>query len=122
EPGDAYLPGAMFVADDVLGGMYAIDVGALGAAVHGNVCFFAPGALAWIDTGKQYGDWLRHVITEPGALASHWDGWEADVASLPGTHAFLLDPAPWLDGPPFSDRARRPITVRELRDAMLRRS
>src|ERR1043165_3007056 len=25
EPGDAYLPGAMFVADDVLGGMYAVD-------------------------------------------------------------------------------------------------
>ncbi len=121
EAGDAYLPGAMFVADDVLGGMYAIDVGALGAAVQGNICFFAPGALSWIDTGLQYGDWLRRTILEPGALASRWDGWETDVASLPGTHAFLLDPAPWLDGPPFSDRGRRPITMRELRDAMLRR-
>jgi hypothetical protein len=120
DPGDAYLPGAMFVADDVLGGMYAIDVGALGAA-RGNVCYFAPGALAWRDTGQSYGDWLRHILCDDD-LAERWDDWEADVRTLPGTHAYMLDPAPWLDGPPFSDRGRKPVTMRQLRDALLRRS
>jgi hypothetical protein len=33
----------------------------------------------------------------------------------------MLDPAPWLDGPPFSERARSPVTMRQLRDALLRR-
>jgi hypothetical protein len=120
DPGDAYLPGAMFVADDVLGGMYAIDVGALGAATQGNVCYFAPGTLSWRDTGLPYGDWLRHAILDRDEAHSRWDGWETDVRSLPGTHAFLLDPAPWQPGPPFSDRPRRAITMRELRDAQLR--
>lgn len=123
DAGDAYLPGAMFVADDVLGGMYAIDVGALGAAKRGHVCYFAPGTLAWRDTGLAYGDWLKHVLLDPDDLyVERWDGWERDVRSLPGTHAFLLDPAPWLPGPSFSDRARRAVTMRELRDAQLRRS
>ena len=121
DPGDAYLPGAMFVADDVLGGMYAIDVGALAAAAQGNVCYFAPGTLSWRDTGLPYGDWLRHAIVDPDEAFSRWDGWETDVGSLPGTHAFLLEPAPWKPGPPFTDRSRRAVTMRELRDAQLRR-
>lgn len=121
EPGDAYLPGAMFIGDDVLGGMYAIDVGALGAAAQGNICYFAPGSLAWLDTGKTYGDWLGHTIMTPVEAFSRWDGWETDVRSLPGTHAFLLDPPPWEPGPSFCDRGRRPVTMRELRDAILRR-
>lgn len=121
EAGDAYLPGAMFIGDDVLGGMYAIDVGALGTT-PGNICYFAPGALAWHDTRLPYGDWLRETILSPAETHSRWDGWETDVRSLPGTHAFLLDPSPWEPGPPFSDRARKPVTMRELRDAMLRRS
>lgn len=121
DPGDAYLPGAMFIGDDVLGGMFAIDVGALGSAANGNVCYFAPGTLAWTDTGMQYGDWLKHAITSSVGAFSRWDGWETDVRSLPGTHAFLLDPAPWEPGPPFCDRGRRAVTMRELRDAQLRR-
>jgi hypothetical protein len=123
DPGDAYLPGAMFVADDVLGGMYAIDVGALGSATPGNICYFAPGTLAWRDTGLQYGDWLKHILIDPDDFyVERWERWEADVRSLPGTHAFFLDPAPWQPGPPFADRARRAVTMRELRDAQLRRS
>src|SRR5205823_4602334 len=50
DAGDAYLPGAMFVADDVVGGMFAVDVGALGAAARGNVCYFDPRSLTWNDT------------------------------------------------------------------------
>lgn len=121
DAGDAYLPGAMFVADDVLGGMYAIDVGALGGR-RGNVGYFAPGALAWRDTGLSYGDWLRHILCDhDDFVAERWDGWEGDVRTLPGTHAYMLDPPPWEAGPPFSERGRRPVTMRQLRDALLRR-
>lgn len=120
DAGDAYLPGAMFVADDVLGGMYAVDVGALGGP-RGNVCYFAPGAMRWRDTGHGYGDWLRRAITETDELMiERWDSWEADVRSLPGTHAYQLDPPPWDKGPPYAERDRRPVTMRELRDAWIK--
>jgi hypothetical protein len=111
----------MFVADDVLGGMYAIDVGALGGT-RGNVSYFAPGALAWRDTGRSYGEWLRHILCDDEDVhAERWETWEADVRTLPGTHAYMLDPAPWEVGPPFSERARWPVTMRQLRDALLHR-
>jgi hypothetical protein len=121
DPGDAYLPGAMFVADDVLGGMFAVDVGALGAAARGNVCYFDPRSLTWHDTQLGYGDWLRTMMV--GTFAHYdearWPGWEADTRSLPGTHAFALEPKPWVAGAPLAERGRHAITMRELRDGLL---
>ncbi len=120
DAGDAYLPGAMFVADDALGGMFAVDIGALGAT-HGNVCFFDPGARLWRDTQLSYGDWLRALFASEldHYRAVRWEGWRDDVRRLPGTHAFVTDPRPWVSGPPLSTRHRRPITMRELRDEQL---
>lgn len=121
EPGDAYLPGAMFVADDVLGGLYAVDVGALGAA-HGNVAYFAPDSLRWEDTGLGYTDWLRWALTgdlETFYAGTRWPGWEAEVSSLPGTDAYSIQPFLWLEGAPAPERDRRAVTIRELRDLHL---
>ena len=110
EAGDAYLPGAMFVADDVIGGMFAVDVGALGAKTRGNICYFDPRSRVWHDTNLGYGDWLHTMFV--GGLAHYddlrWEGWRTDVHSLPGTHAYSL-----VDG------QRKPVTMRELRDALL---
>ena len=121
DAGEAFLPGAMFVADDAIGGMFAVDVGALGAT-RGNVCYFAPDSLAWEDTGLGYTDWLHWAFT--GDLdkfyeGSRWDGWRDEVRSLPGTHAFSIQPFLWLAGPPIGERDRRAIPMRELRDLML---
>jgi len=122
DPGDAYLPGAMFVADDVIGGLFAVDVGALGG-VRGNVSYFAPDRLSWEDTQLGYTEWLHWAFT--GDLdkfydGSRWPEWRSEVASLAGTHAYSILPSPWLEGPPVSERDRRAIPIRELRDLELR--
>jgi hypothetical protein len=121
DAGDAFLPGAMFVADDVIGGMFAVDVGALGAK-RGNVCYFAPDSLAWEDTGLGYTDWLKWTFTgdlETFYEGSRWPTWRTEVPSLPGTHAYSIQPFPWLAGPPIAERDRRAIPMRELRDLQL---
>jgi hypothetical protein len=122
DPGDAYLPGAMFVADDVIGGMFAVDVGALGGP-RGNVSYFAPATLAWQDTGFGYTDWLHWLFTgdlETFYEGSRWDGWRSEVASLVGTHAYSIQPPPWIAGPVIGERDRRAIPMRELRDLQLK--
>lgn len=121
DPGDAYLPGAMFVADDVIGGLFAVDVGAL-RGVRGNVSYFAPDRLSWEATHLGYTEWLHWAFT--GDLdkfydGSRWPDWRPEVASLSGTHAYSIQPFPWLEGPPVSERARRAIPIRELRDLEL---
>lgn len=122
DAGDAYLPGAMFVADDVIGGMFAVNVGAL-AGTHGNVSYFAPDTLEWEDTGLGYTDWLYWTFTgdlEKFYEGSRWDGWRAEVPSLVGTHAYSIQPLPWAEGPPIAERDRRAVPMRELRDLVLR--
>jgi hypothetical protein len=123
DPGEAYLPGAMFVADDVIGGMFAVDVGALGTT-RGNVCYFAPDTLAWEDTEFGYTDWLNWAFT--GDLdkfyeGQRWAGWRDEVRSLHGTHAYAFEPHVFLDGPALAARPRRALPIRELRDVLLRR-
>jgi hypothetical protein len=122
DAGDAYLPGAMFVADDVIGGMFAVDVGALGGP-RGNVSYFAPATLAWQDTGLGYTDWLHWLFTgdlETFYQGSRWDGWRGEVASLVGTHAYSIQPPLWNAGPVIGERDRRVIPMRELRDLQLK--
>ncbi|MEO8698530.1 MAG: DUF2625 family protein [Kofleriaceae bacterium] len=122
DPGDAFLPGAMFVADDVIGGMFAIDVGALGAK-QGNIAYFAPDTLAWEDTGLGYTEWLYWAFTgdlETFYEGSRWHGWRGEVPSLVGTHAYSIQPFPWLQGPALAERDRRAVPIRELRDLQLK--
>jgi hypothetical protein len=122
DAGDAYMPGAMFVADDVIGGMFAIDVGALGSKA-GNIAYFAPDALAWEDTGLGFTDWLHWAFTgdlEKFYEGSRWDGWRGEVPSLVGTHAYSIQPFPWVAGPPIAERDRRAVPIRELRDLQLK--
>jgi len=122
EPGDAYLPGAMFVADDVLGGMFAVDIGALGGR-RGDVSYFNPSTRVWRDTGLGYGDWLRALFESEleNYDTVRWEGWREEVRRLPGTHALVTEPQIWLPGPPLTSRHRKPMTMRELRDQLLAR-
>lgn len=120
--GEAFLPGAMFVADDAIGGMYALDGGALGGT-RGNVCYFAPDTLTWEDTRLGYSDWLHWAFTgdlETFYSGWRWPGWRSEVASLAGTHAYSIQPFPWLAGKPIVERDRRLIPIRELRDLQLK--
>ncbi len=119
--GAAFLPGAMFVADDAIGGLYALDSGALGAT-RGNVCYFAPDTLRWRDTKLDYTDWLHWAFTgdlEQVYARSRWPGWRAEVKQLAGTHAYSMQPDPWLSGPPLAERMRQPKMIRELRERVL---
>ena len=107
----------LIVADDVIGGVFAVNGGALGPA-PGNVYYFAPDSLRWEDIGCGYGAWLRGVFA--GDLAkfyegSRWPGWELEVADCGGDRALVLYPPQWTaEGKDLAKVSRSPAAAEQV--------
>ena len=96
--------GFYLVADDAVGGFYAINGGSLGDEVK-NVYYFAPDTLDWESLGRGYTDFLFWALTcdLQGYYESlRWPGCEKDVAALGGDEAFFFYP------PLFTREGRQP--------------
>jgi hypothetical protein len=107
----------MIVADDVIGGVFAINGGGLGPA-RGSVHYFAPDCLRWEDIGLGYGAFVEWAFT--GDLdkfyeSVRWPGWQAEIAPLDGDRALHLYPPPCtVEGKDVSKVSRRPVPAAEL--------
>lgn len=106
----------LLVADDVLGGAFAVNGGGLSGRL-GHVFYLAPDTLEWEDLELSYTDFLAWCVSEslsPFYDSLRWPGWESEVRHVGGDEALLIYPFPWVEGPSFAERVRRPVPVREL--------
>jgi hypothetical protein len=111
-------PPFLLIADDVLGGFFAIDGGGLTGA-PGKVHYFAPDSLDWQNLDSSYSDFVRFALSgdlERFYQDSRWPNWRDEVADLPGDRALSVYPFIWSEGPPIAERSRRPVPVTELWD------
>ncbi|HVV81963.1 MAG TPA: DUF2625 family protein [Kofleriaceae bacterium] len=102
------------VADDVIGGFYALDVIAWGTA---HVHYFAPDNLAWEDTGLGYGAFVEWLLTGDldGYYADYrWSGWQAEVEGVVGDRAYSIAPPPIAKDAPYAQRSRQLVPVAGL--------
>ncbi len=109
-------PPFLLVADDVVGGFFAINGGPLGEE-RGNVYYFAPDSLGWETMGTGYTDFLLWCLSgELGKFYAdyRWPGWEAEVQALGGDRGFSIYPPPCTAGPPFGERSRGIVSLDEL--------
>jgi len=111
-------PPFLLIGDDVVGGFFAINGGALGLT-PGNVFYFAPDSLEWEDLGRGYSEFIQWCFS--GDLGSfyegtRWPGWEKEAATLPGDRAYSIYPPLWAQGPPVGERSRRDVPLAELYD------
>ncbi len=109
-------PPALLVADDVLGGFFALNSGRFAPSGH-SVWYFAPDTLEWEDLGMGYSDFLVWCMSgdlETFYTPYRWPGWAAEVRTLRGDEAFGIYPFLIAAGPPISERHRRPVPVEEL--------
>jgi hypothetical protein len=116
----------LVVADDIVGGVFAINGGALHGP-KGNVHYFAPDALDWENTTLGYGDFLNWAFAGDLKLfykMSRWDGWEEDSKKVTGDRALSLYPPPWSsEGRDISKASRKSVPamdVYELEDRVRR--
>ena len=89
--------GFYLVADDVIGGFFALDGGGLGGTI-GQISYFGPNTLRWEALSVGYSEFLAWLLCGNLALfyqSWRWRGWQGEVASLPGDQVFGLSPPPW---------------------------
>jgi len=109
-------PTLLLVADDVLGGVFAIDQGALGED-RGKVVYLAPDTLRWEPLGLDYDAFLAWSLSArvPQFYRSQrWPGWEAEVGRLDADQALSVRPYLWAEGPPIWTRTRKPVPAAQL--------
>jgi hypothetical protein len=109
-------PPFLLVADDVVGGFFAVNGGALGEE-RGNVYYYAPDSLAWETLGAGYMDFLLWCLSgdlEAFYADYRWPGWQAEVQALGRDQGFSLYPPPCTAGPPYGERHRDVVPLDEL--------
>lgn len=109
--------GLLIVAYDVLGGVFALDGGALGPG-DGSVHHFSVDSLRWEDLGLGHTAFVRAMLEGAGADFSdalRWPGWEAEVRQLAPAQGLDLYPPPFTaEGKDLSTVSRRPVPFPEL--------
>jgi hypothetical protein len=108
-------PPFVLIADDVVGGFYALDGGELGK--EGNVFYFPPDNLEWEDTETGYKDFLHFCLN--GKLDKfyenhRWPGWKLEVSKLPGDQGIQIVPYLWNEGPSIENRKHSQVPVKQL--------
>jgi len=109
-------PMFVLVADDVLGGLFAIDGGALGTH-PGNVFYFAPDTLQWQDLSIGYTEFLAWALTprlDRFYRDSRWPGWQDEVGGISGDSALLVYPFLSAEGPAIAQRSRKVVPLAQL--------
>jgi hypothetical protein len=111
-------PGFLLVADDVLGGFYAINGGALGPESPGDVYYFAPDTLRWESLERNYSNFLLFCLCgdlEKFYQPYRWPGWQHEIERLPGDRAISVWPFLFTaEGKDITRCSRRAVPIGEL--------
>lgn len=106
----------LLVADDAIGGFYAVNGGGIQGVDPGHVAYLAPDTLRWEGLGMNYSQFL--CWSWSGQMEGYygdqrWPNWRADVALLDGSQTFGIYPFLWAKGPPVGERQRRAVPIAE---------
>lgn len=108
--------GFLLIADDAVGGFFAINGGGLGADA-GALYYRAPDTLEWEPLELSYTDFLRWALgggLEEFYEGLRWPGWQTDAQALAGDQGFSFYPFLWTrEGSP-STSSRKAVDVAEL--------
>ncbi|HYG37713.1 MAG TPA: DUF2625 domain-containing protein [Cytophagales bacterium] len=111
-------PAYLLIADDVLGGFFAINNGAFGKDESGKIFYFAPESLTWESLGIGYSDFIYFCFSgdlDKFYKGFRWMNWEKDVRGLDANMAFSLMPYPWTkEGKNINKVTRKAVPIQEL--------
>jgi uncharacterized protein DUF2625 len=113
---DENPPGYLLVADDVVGGFFAVNGGALGPEM-GRVFYFAPDSLEWERMEFGYGQFLFWCLQGNVTMfyeSLRWPGWENEITTLNGDQAIFVFPFLATKGPPLEQRHHGVVPVAEM--------
>lgn len=91
-------PSFLLIADDVIGGFYAINGGGIDTTDIGKVFYFSPDDITWNNLHLSYSGFLNFCFL--GNLNEYykglrWKNWQKDVGKLNGDFGFSFFPFLW---------------------------
>lgn len=111
----------LLIADDVLGGFFAINSGGLSTKGIGKVFYFSPDVLEWEDTQMGYSDFLTFCFS--GDLNKfykgyRWTNWRNDIQEMDGNKGMSIFPFLWTkEGKQNIDKSsKKAVPLQELWD------
>lgn len=116
DAGESRLPSALLVADDVLGGFFAVNGGAF-EGKPGEVFYFAPDTLEWENLEIPYSAFIEWACTGDLDMfyeTFRWEGWEEEVGRVPGDQGILVYPFLCAEGGPIISRSRSQAPLEEM--------
>ena len=113
--------GLFLVADDAVGGFFALNGGALGDKLQ-SVYYWAPDRLDWQDLNVGFTDFFQWSLSARFAQfydGLRWPTWREDAAQLPGDRCFSFYPFLWTKEGSIARSDRRSVPVAEAFDLKL---
>ncbi len=110
-------PGFLLVADDVVGGFFAINAGRFGKEDPGKIYYLSPDRLAWEALDLTYSEFLLFCFS--GDLVKfygdmRWKNWEKQVSKMNGDKVYNFYPPLWTkEGKDIAKDKRKAIPVEE---------
>lgn len=109
-------PPSVLIADDILGGFFALNGGRF-AQAEPTVWYFAPDTLEWEDTELGYSDfivWSFSPALDKFYETYRWADWQQDISQVPGGDVFSFVPPLAAEGPNLAQRFRRSVPIAEV--------
>jgi hypothetical protein len=85
-------PSFLLVADDILGGFFAINAGAFGQEEIGKIFYFSPDNLEWESLGIGYSDFISFCFSgdiDKFYEGLRWTNWREEVKKVEVRKAFI---------------------------------
>jgi hypothetical protein len=104
------------VADDVIGGFFAINGGELGEDL-GQMYYFAPDCLEWEALDMGYSDFIWWTLTgdlEQFYQGLRWNNWKEEIEQLENDKGIGFFPFLWTEYNDVNDLSRKHIPINEI--------
>lgn len=107
---------ALIVADDIFGGIFAINGGKFNGDL-GTVYYFAPDTLEWEDLNLRYSEFIYWTFS--GDVKKFyeeflWNNWEEEFSNIDDDKGISIYPFLWADGPDIRYRSKKIVDIQEL--------
>jgi hypothetical protein len=107
----------LLVADDAVGGFFAINYGAFGTDLK-NIYYLAPNSLNWEPLGAGYGEFILFCFDSDLSAfykGLRWATWSQFIAQLDGSKSYSFRPYLWTDeGKDIDKCTRKLVSTEEL--------
>lgn len=108
-------PAYLLVADDAVGGFFAINYGAFGEDLK-HLYYLAPNSLKWEPLGLGYTEFIRFCFN--GDISNfykglRWSTWEQFIAKLDGNKSYSFQPYLWTQGGMDIEKCSRKLVSTE---------